>query len=286
MVYNNIIICILVVFTVVFLCTLNSCPYKEKHNETFYNNNEERTQNRPSFTPDDFDVYLINMNKNRDRLQHFMKQWKSTDLKDKKFKRLSAVNGSEINISTYLSDRAYKEVQTTINNGYRTKHYQLTRGAIGCYLSHLKTYDKIANGDKPYGIILEYDVKITKNFYKLAKGVVKEIPSDWDILLLSCHCITCKRQQLYSKVDKFIWLHCYIVSKEGASKLKDILNSKPIEQQIDSELSDLAEERLIKIYCVNQSLSTQSQNFATSIQMPMRYVKNINPYSKPDGNTK
>lgn len=275
-----IVVFVLLIFVVTMYSALRTCPYTQTTESFNINTNITEKKEVVPFTFDNLDVYLINMDKSKEKLAYFTKQWKASDLKDIKFNRLRAVNGNKLNISTYLSDRAYKEIQNVINTGYRTKHYQLTRGAIGCYLSHLKCYDKIANGDKHYGIIFEDDVNIPKSFHKLSSDVVNSIPGDWDILLLSCHCITCKRQQIYSKVDKFIWLHCYVVTKSGAKKLVEILNSKPIEQQIDSELSDLAEDKVLKIYCVNQSLSTQSQKFATSIQMPMRYVRNINPYAR------
>lgn len=259
-----------------------------KHVEMYTNlktneKNIESTCKKPVLEKDKFDVYLINLDRNKDRLQNFIGQWIKTDMQNKTFKRIPAVDGSKLNLSTYVSKRAYHEIKEIEMSGYRTKHYQLTPGGVGCYLSHLNTYKHISESENEYGLIFEDDVSIPKNFYMKFNNILKDVPNDWDILLLSCHCIKCKRQELYSHVNKFIWLHCYLVRKESAKKLVDYLSRKYIEQQIDSELSDIAmKEDWLKIYCLNNSISTQTNMFITEIQKPMRYSKNIDPYSSVD----
>lgn len=227
--------------------------------------------------PDDFDVYLINLDRNKDRLDRFSKEYASSDISFKTVKRIPAVDGKKLNIAQYVSDRAFKEIKSIETSGYRTKHYQLTRGAIGCYLSHLKTYKIIAESTAEWGLIFEDDVSISKNFYSKLNNIVSKIPNNWDILLLGCHCQKCKRFDIYSHVKKFILLHCYIIKRKTAEKLYTILNEKRIEQQIDSELSDM----LIKgedynVYCVNDALSWQSSAFKTEIQMPVKLNMNAN----------
>jgi GR25 family glycosyltransferase involved in LPS biosynthesis len=232
------------------------------------------------FPTDEFDVYLINLDRNPERLNHFASQWKNSDMKTKEINRVPAVDGNNITISTYVSQRAFSEMNVITNAGYRTKHYQLTKGAVGCYLSHLKTYKFIAEGDKSYALILEDDIIIPKNFHKQIKGIVKNIPNKWDILLLSCHCITCKRKEMYSTVNKFFWLHCYIITKECAERLVKELGEKPIEQQIDAELGDMTvENNWPNIYCVTNSIASQSHGFKTDIQMPIRYNPSVNPHA-------
>ena len=44
--------------------------------------------------------------------------------------------------------------------GYRTKHYQLTRGSVGCYMSHLQLYQHIIKTDAQFAFIFEDDAVI------------------------------------------------------------------------------------------------------------------------------
>ena len=189
-----------------------------------------------------------------------------------------------MNISQYLSNRAYKEIRTIETSGYRTKHYQLTRGAVGCYLSHLNTYKKIAGGEAEFGLIFEDDVNISTSFFEKLNVLLKKIPNDWDILLLGCHCLKCKKLDVYQTVNKFILLHCYLIKKSSAEKLYNYLSTKRIEQQIDSELSDLIIDPSplgsdFVVYCVNEAICWQSNTFATDIQIPVKVANGIDPFA-------
>jgi GR25 family glycosyltransferase involved in LPS biosynthesis len=233
----------------------------------------------PVLKAEDFNIYLINLNRNQKRLQLFLEQFKASDLRFKTIKRVPAVDGKQLDITQYLSDRAFKEIKSIETTGYRTKHYQLTRGAVGCYLSHLKTYKQIADSDKEFGLIFEDDVNISRDFYVKLNTILKSIPNNWDVLLLGCHCLKCKKHEVHSHVRKFILLHCYIVKKTAAKELFTMLNQKPIEQQIDSELSDiLINSDKFTIYCLNDALSWQSNSFSTEIQVPVKNSMGVNPF--------
>lgn len=227
---------------------------------------------------DHLDIYLINLDRNEDRLDWFVKQYMESDLNHKKFKRVVAVDGKKLNIADYVTKNALKEIQQIEKTGYRTKHYQLTRGAIGCYLSHLKTYKMIADGESEFGLIFEDDVKLDPNFLLKMNKVLQSIPNDWDMLLLGCYCINCKKMPIYSDVQKFFLLHCYLVKKESAKKMYDMLINMPIKQQIDSELSDMILDDKLVVYCVNESICLQNNAFATDIQTPLKVVSGIDPY--------
>jgi GR25 family glycosyltransferase involved in LPS biosynthesis len=227
----------------------------------------------------DFEIYLINLDRNQRRLQLFLNQYQASDLRFKTIKRVPAVDGKKLDITQYLSDRAFKEIKSIETTGYRTKHYQLTRGAVGCYLSHLKTYKQIADSDKEFGLIFEDDVNIAPDFYVKLNVILKKIPNNWDVLLLGCHCLKCKKHEVHSHVRKFILLHCYIVKKAAAKELFSMLNKKPIEQQIDSELSDiLINSDKFTMYCINDAIAWQNNTFATEIQVPVKMTLGVNPF--------
>lgn len=246
----------------------------------FYKDKIEKYVNlQVGLSLEDTDIYLINLERNTDRLNFFIEQYLQSDLKNKQFNRINAVDGKKIDIQDYVSPRAYKEIKEIEKTGYRTKHYQLTRGAIGCYLSHISAYTAIANGDKPYGLVFEDDVRIKPNIWKKLNEFLLTIPNNWDLLLNSCYCISCTKTEVYYDVKRFFWMHCLLLKKETAKKILEHLQNKLIEQQIDSELSDIASDGLIKIYCLKESLATQGNHFSTDIQMPLKIVSGTNPYS-------
>lgn len=270
---DNIVISVTIIFIIIVAILI---VYYIEHRQI------EKYQNVLSIPldPSQLDVYLINLDKNKDRLEAFIEQYMSCDLRSHQIKRLSAVDGQKIeNIEDKVTPKAFAEIQEVEKTGYRTKHYQLTRGAIGCYLSHMQVYQQIANGDKDYGLIFEDDVIIDKKIFKKLNEVIVNIPDDWDMLLLSCHCIVCEKMDMYYDTGKFFWLHCYIVKKTSANKVISYLNSNKIGKQIDSELSDMIGEGLLKVYCLKESLCKQGNVFQTTIQTPLKVVPGINPFA-------
>lgn len=228
----------------------------------------------------DVDVYLINLDRNKDRLDSFIEQYVTCDLRRKQVKRFSAVDGQTIpDIADKVTAKAHEEIVEVEKTGYRTKHYQLTRGGIGCYLSHMAVYELINKGTAPFGLIFEDDVIIDKYIFKKLNDMIINVPNDWDMLLLSCHCIVCEKMDMYYDTGKFFWLHCYIVRKSSSEKILKYLKSNKIGKQIDSELSDMIGLGILKVYCLKESLCKQGNLFQTTIQTPLKVVPGINPWA-------
>lgn len=249
-------------------------PYSSAYVSPLYN-----------LVPCDFNVYLINLARNRDRLLRFKKYYSQTDLsKVKDFIRIDAVDGSKINPRMYVSASGWSDIQDVTWYGYRTKHNQLTVGAVGCYLSHIHVYKQIRSSDANYGIVFEDDVRFIKqDVYRQIRNAISNLPSDWDMLLLGCVCHVCDKHPTYQELKHFFLLHAYIIKKSGAIKVLDHLEGKPIRQQIDSELSTLASNNKIKILCMNRWIVSQdNKENTTTIQTPMKFVKGVNPFEIPN----
>ena len=233
--------------------------------------------------PNNTSVMLINMAKNKDRLDNFIEEYDHTDLVSIPFLRVEGVNGRAIDSEKYVSPYAYKELLNTERVRYRTKHYQLTRGAIGCYLSHMHCYKLIRDGKADYGIIFEDDVVFKEyNVMKMLNKYLQYIPEDWDILLMHCICYVCGKHKYYYDVQRYILMHAYVVNKKGAGKLLEALEHKPIEQQIDSELSKMAIDEKIKIYSLRHPIAVQGNGMGTTIQIPLRHMEDVNPFDLPE----
>lgn len=226
----------------------------------------------------DVDIYLINMKKNADRLENFIEQYMMSDMRYKKFSRFEGIDGSKVEIDAYVTPTALGEINATTKSGYRTKHYQLTKGAVGCYLSHLSLYKKIANGDAPYGLIFEDDVRIDNNLFVKINKSLEMVPNNWDMLLFGCHCIVCDKYEKHYDAERFFLLHAYMIKKDSAQKIFNYLDKKMIEQQIDSELSDMVTMGMLKIFCLRDTIARQDNTFRTTIQTPMKMVPGVNPF--------
>lgn len=228
-----------------------------------------------NLTQDSANCYVINLRESKDRLDLFKKRYLESDLRTVPLLRIEATDGrkmSDERLRSIVSDRAMRELLETEKTGRRTRHYQLSRGAVGCFLSHLDVLERIANGPKPFGIVFEDDAIVPKNVLERTHdALMRDMNNNKqsDLLFLGCICLECDSQKDEKTVGvtRFFLTHSYIVSKEGARKVLDVLRSKPIEQQIDAALSDYAKEGRLVIRCMQPNLVVQdNDNFASSIQ--------------------
>jgi len=219
-------------------------------------------------------IYLINLDRRPDRLERFMNSFDNSDMKDMKVLRMNAVDGSEIDITRIpLSETAKGELKQIETTGFRTKHYQVTRGAIGCYLSHVKVWKDIVEKGHKNALIFEDDANIPDNLHEKMMKSMKGIPDDWDVILFGFDCKDCKNMKNYRKVDRFFLTHCYAISYSGIVKILKTNSLFPITQQIDSYMSELSPE-LLNIYTVKNPIIGQYGS-RTDIQMPIIKKKNV-----------
>ena len=235
-----------------------------------------------SFAPlvhGNINVYLINMRKNMDRYKRFRETFAKSDLKDVVFTRIEGVNGRALDLRKYMKPSVYKDLLESEKNGYRKHHYQLTRGAVGCYLAHMNCYYAIRQQAADYALIMEDDVRIMKpeSLFQDIQEMAEQIPTDWDILLLGCVCFVCGKFRKYYDVNRYFLMHGYLIKKTSAEKIIHLLEKEPIDQQIDAKFSDLAEKELLKIYCLRDKLTVQ-WDMGTNVQIPVKNIQGINPF--------
>ena len=212
-------------------------------------------------------IYLINLKRRPDRLNNFLKHYKESDMKNLNVIKFDAIDGSDLDVSKCpLSELARAELQQLESTGFRTKHYQLTKGAIGCYLSHVKIWENILKNESQIALIFEDDAQVPKDLNKRIHAEMKNIPNDWDIVLFGYICKKCMKYDNYNEVERFMLTHCYIIKKSSIAKIMNTNTLFPITQQIDSLMSELSS--LINIYSVKEKLVPQF-NSRTDIQAPL-----------------
>lgn len=248
---------------------------KSSTQELFYDGG---TVDDPILSIKNTDVYLINMKKNADRLDHFIKMYSRSDLSKKRFMRLEAVDGRQVNLENIVTPKAMNEILSIEKHGYRTMHYQLTRGAVGCYLSHLSIYNMMQDSKSEVALIFEDDAKFPPNIMQQINKALARVPFDWDIFNLSCFCIKCNKYPEYTDVQQFFWTHAYLIKKDAAKKFLDYVVRTGIDKQIDSAMGVMIQMGDLKVYCARRPIVSQS-NFKSTIQLPLRTITGVNPYS-------
>jgi glycosyl transferase family 25 len=203
--------------------------YKSTKKE-FYANSNTITINK---------TIVINMKKDKERLDYIKKQCQNANIK---FERFNGIDGTKLNIDKLKKNKSIEIQKNSFFNHDREGRNSL-KGSIGCALTHKKIWKQIVNSGKKNTLIFEDDAIIPKNFFKKFNFYSKQIPNDWDIIFLGGVRIFGK--QIKKNIIKAVstpnnimnncGLYAYIVNKNSAQKLINKCN--PINNYIDIQIN-------------------------------------------------
>lgn len=214
--------------------------------------------------------YIISMDEEKYlRAKHNLEKW-TPGIELKKF---DAIRGSEIqNMTDIVTIKGFFD--TEISKNRRGSHELGSRGAIGCYLSHLMLWTQLADSDKDGYLIFESDAVCKENILKY----IKDMPENCDILLFGslfsnndANAEIIGPSKNYTRIKtRFVLMHAYYITKKGAKRCKEY--AFPIEEQIDAYLSDLLYISLKKdsfipeLFFYNVNICSQRNYYGTTIQ--------------------
>jgi len=211
--------------------------------------------------------YIINLEKYKNNYDLCLKRLSKINIKPERFNAIYVEdeNSEEIKQITYPS------VQYIIKNGRYAHNNIGTKGAIGCYLSHVSLWKMLLESDEEMFLIFEDDVDIN-NIYDFINKINKSInlinKNDWDVIYVGYfdHFKKIfKKNQYYKKTENIIYgTHAYIINRQGAHKL--LQKAIPIVDQIDSYMSFMALENNINSYQTSNEFFTQNNIAGTTIQ--------------------
>jgi GR25 family glycosyltransferase involved in LPS biosynthesis len=223
-----------------------------------------KTTIRDKNTFKDAPMFLINLDRRHDRLATTVKL-----LNDKGYAPLTRVKATDGNAEWDTLKRIVKDdVMQPIHDGYRTAHNQLSKGGVGCYMSHLKLWNYLSKSDHEAFIIFEDDTLPSLTRTELMTRLSK-VPDDWDLVLFGAIYDNCRNvNEHVCRISRFVCLHAYAIRKRMAIYM--VPKALPIEQQIDWWISDMAERKDINIYSLIDTDWNQNENVnTTDIQTPM-----------------
>lgn len=239
----------------------------------------EALENPPMVGNMKYRTYVINMDKDVERYNKIASYYHNSDLSELPLERYSAVVGKNVEPTDWLTDDAINDFKQVLSNGYRTHHYQLTYGGIGCFLSHYNLAKQLLSEKNVDAyIVFEDDTAIPRNLLSHIERQMSELPEDWDYLMF--YTIRANGDPITNKLNKlksFWGLNGYIINKKGARKLVEETNTNKIDGQIDSYLSRMIQQNKMNIYATKKHL-VKSNAVDTNIQVILKPLKGVNPY--------
>jgi GR25 family glycosyltransferase involved in LPS biosynthesis len=198
-------------------------------------------------------IFYINLDRRPDRntnVQGIMEKYNLKAI------RISAIDGNELDLDKLTNDLVTKQGITDAKDKMQRVYIPLTKGAIGCALSHREVWRTIINNDIQNALVLEDDIIFDKKFHQKLEKLKNKWPRGYDIIYLGYHQATNRYimdnithgvtpNKYFTSSRKVFGTFGYIVSNEGARKLLGIF---PITYQFDGEI--LNREHNIKAYLV------------------------------------
>ena len=168
-------------------------------------------------------VYLINMDKDKERLITVTKYCDELNIKFERFSGIDPKKLSQEEKNKYLS---------------KFNQYFMPYGIIGCAYSHIYIWlDAIKNNYKNI-LILEDDIIFNKNnFYENLENAYNELPNDYDMFFIGYinndTNIKNNFKYIYQPEKIFHETHSYIISLKGCKKIMKIIKNNKINKPID-----------------------------------------------------
>jgi len=228
-------------------------------------------------------VYVINMDRSKDRLANMTEQLKGLGLD---FIRVSAIDGKHLR----------KDDIINVTNSFCGS--LCSPSIIGCFLSHKKTWQKVVDNNDKYAMILEDDCKLVDGFDQKLNDAIDElnkIDPEWEFLYGGCFG-PCKKndkatvishlQKLFlaeiphrehTGINTFIPLspvgfHCYIISNTCAQKLLKALHK--VSYHVDVEFLKHAEN--FRVYAMIHKIGYQFSTAENSTLNELKFPRLLN----------
>jgi len=200
----------------------------------------------------DIKKFVINLKRRPDRLELFKKQCPFDD----------------VTVIDAFDGKNMKDETSAIELDMASRFNGLDPGEIGCFLSHLRIFNRMRKENLPYALIFEDDAIFCDNFLDEYSKLIQDIPSDTDILYLGGRFEPRYKMREYTRVSENIvkhriennrilgvsWdidrtTHSYIVSNAFVTRFTgEFYKTMRLFQAIDSYLLSFSKENGFTIY--------------------------------------
>jgi Glycosyltransferase family 25 (LPS biosynthesis protein) len=202
-------------------------------------------------------IYCINLDRRTDRWDLVRNQPGFKEFPQ--IERFSAVEGKDIDVMK--DDRISLVAKRNILLQTRRAHEEIsTKGAVGCYLSHVGVWERfMKHSSAPYMIVMEDDVELPAGSRKklenfIASSTIIQDPSTWDLCILAPSRGLTERGDVMPdstlvRLNKFCLTVFYMITRRGIERM--MTHIFPLEVQIDGYMSICSTLRLIDVVAPN-----------------------------------
>lgn len=177
------------------------------------------------------EIFLINLLRRPDRRDRMLFSLNELEID---VKVVPAVDGNALNSSDI------KVLGVDLLPGYHDPFSgrTLTKGEVGCFLSHFFIWKEIVDVQMDKALIFEDDIRFQANFKRRLLKLMEEVEQaelDWDIIYLGRKKVDPGEEEPVENVHNLVradysfWTLSYAISLQGAQKL---LNAEPLSKML------------------------------------------------------
>lgn len=222
-------------------------------------------------------IYLLNLEKRKDRLEHFIKECDREKIDTEKLNIFKALDAETYNFTEEEKNLFHKDMDF---KSYTWK---------GCVCNQLGHYYMIKDiVDKGYDLCLIFqdDSKLKKGFLKELDLVINNIPDDAEVIWIGLHKVAVlsyfedfpidgeyDKFYIKEKINEYISIYkndinpatlAYIITKHGANQYLKYINENKIEKVTDENFNKYLIDKN-KMYGSNVILVTGNSKFKSDI---------------------
>ncbi|XP_017821500.4 procollagen galactosyltransferase 2 isoform X3 [Callithrix jacchus] len=168
------------------------------------------------------EIFMINLKRRKDRRDRMLRTLYEQEIE---VKIVEAVDGKALNTSQL------KSLNIEMLPGYRDPYSSrpLTRGEIGCFLSHYSVWKEVIDRELEKTLVIEDDVRFEHQFKKKLMKLMDDTDQaqlDWELIYIGRKRMQVKEpEKAVPNVENLVeadysyWTLGYVISLEGAQKL-------------------------------------------------------------------
>lgn len=163
--------------------------------------------------------------------------------------------------------------KTEISDEVRQQYFNMAAtysvGSLSCTLKHLLIYESFLKSPKPYLLVFEDDIFLSKNFNIKLNQILQEIETrsiNGCLISLENSCMRfpsywqSKKGQLLYKARDGRAAGAYLLDKKAVQVMTDLLRKEKCNNVIDWWHNYLAQENLLSIYWAHPTIAEQGSH--------------------------
>lgn len=204
-------------------------------------------------------TYIVNLAKDTSRKEYMTELLRPYSFLDVEF--VEAVYGKAL---------SPEEVNALFDRETARKRYgrEINPGEIGCTLSHFKCYGELLRSEAPYGLILEDDVTIMRDFSEIY-AISASLPEDkpWVLFLSADYWYITKKKvsedMSIARVYDAVGTYAYVINRKGA----ELLLKKVARPSNVADHWSMYRRKGLRLYAVNPyMIDANIETFESSVE--------------------